>query len=85
MHWQLQIFQAFCKKWKRTGDFDTNKPVYRNGIWQCAILIMKSGKRGTMEGKELPNQERIGKLVEKENYKYLGIYTPLNKKRWKKK
>ena len=30
-------------------------------------------KRQTMEGIELPNQERIRTFGEKENYKYLGI------------
>ena len=34
---------------------------------------MKSGKIQTREGTELPNQERIMTLGEKENYKYLGI------------
>ena len=39
---------------------------------------MKSGKRHTMEGTELPNQKekkrkRIRPLGEKETYKYLGI------------
>ena len=43
------------------------------GIEKCAIKIIKSGKRETMEGIELPNQERIRTLGEKLNYKYLGI------------
>ena len=43
------------------------------GIGKCAILIMNSGKRETMEGIELPKQESIKMLEEKENYKYLGI------------
>ena len=34
---------------------------------------MKSGKRETTEGIELPYQERISTLKEKENYKYLEI------------
>ena len=37
------------------------------------MFIMKSGKRQTTEGIELPNQESIRMLGEKENYKYLGI------------
>ena len=40
-------------------------------IEKYAILIMKSGKRETIEGIELPNQE--GTFWEKENHKYLGI------------
>ena len=43
------------------------------GIEKCVILIMKSGKRETTEGRELPNQERIRILKEKENCKYQGI------------
>ena len=41
------------------------------GIEKCAMLIMKSRKRETMEGIELPNQEKIRMLRKK--YKYSGI------------
>ena len=34
---------------------------------------MKSGKRHRTDGMELPNQDRIRTLGEKESYKYLGI------------
>ena len=34
---------------------------------------MKSGKRRMMEGMELPNQEKIRMLREKETYTYLRI------------
>ena len=40
------------------------------GIEKCAMLIMRSGKRQMTDGIELPNQERIRKLGEKETYKY---------------
>ena len=43
------------------------------GIERCAMRIMKTGKRQITEGIELPNQERISGLEEKENYKFLGI------------
>ena len=43
------------------------------GIEKCAMLIMKSRKQETMEGTELPTQERIRILGEKENNTYLGI------------
>ena len=33
----------------------------------------KKGKKETSEGIELPSQEKIRTLGEKENYKYLGI------------
>ena len=38
------------------------------GIENCAMLIMKSRKRQITERIELPNQERIRFLREKENY-----------------
>ena len=43
-------------------------------IEKCAaMLIMKSGKRHMTNGTELPNQEKIRTLREKETYKYRGI------------
>ena len=43
------------------------------GIEKCDILIMRNELRKSTEGIELPNQERIRTLGEKENYKYLAI------------
>ena len=43
------------------------------GIGKCAMLVMKSGKRHMTDGIELPNQDRIRTLEEKETYKYIGI------------
>ena len=43
------------------------------GKEKCAMLVMKSGKRHMTEGIELPNQEKIRTLGEKETYKDLGI------------
>ena len=43
------------------------------GIEKCAMLIRKSGKRHLMDGMELPNQDKIRTLGEKETYKYLDI------------
>ena len=43
------------------------------GIRKCAMQIMKSRKRLRTEGIELPNQDKIRTLGEKETYKYLGI------------
>ena len=42
------------------------------GIEKCTILIMKRGKRETIEGIELSNQERIRTLGKMENFKYSG-------------
>ena len=43
------------------------------GIEKGAMLVMKSGKRHLTDGMELPNQDKIRTLGEKETYKYLGI------------
>ena len=42
-------------------------------IENCAMLVMTSRERETVEGIKLPNQKRIRTLGMKENYKYLGI------------
>ena len=51
------------------------------GIEKYNILIIKSWKRYKNEGMELPNQEKIKTLGEKETYKYLAVWkrTPSNK------
>ena len=41
-------------------------------IEKGAMLVMKSGNR-LKTGVELPNQEKIRRLGEKETYNYLGI------------
>ena len=43
------------------------------GIEKCAMHVMKSGKRYTTDGMELPNHDKIRTLEENETYKYLGI------------
>ena len=43
------------------------------GLEKCAMLLMKSGKQHLTDGRELPNQDKIRKLCEKETYKKLGI------------
>ena len=43
------------------------------GSEKCAMLVMKSGKRQTTDGIELPNQDKIRTLGENGAYKYLGI------------
>ena len=40
---------------------------------KCVLLIIKSRKQEMAEGIELPNQEKIRKLGEKETYKYFEI------------
>ena len=43
------------------------------GTEKFALLIIKSGKRHITDGMELPNQDKIRTLGEKETYKYLEI------------
>ena len=43
------------------------------GIEKCAILLMKIGKRHLTDGMELPNQDKVRTLGEREAYKYLDI------------
>ena len=43
------------------------------GNEKCAMLVMKSGKWHLTDGIELPNQDKVRMLGEKETYKYLGI------------
>ena len=43
------------------------------GLEKCAMLEMKSAKRYLTVGMELPNQDKIRTLGEKETFKYLGI------------
>ena len=65
---------------EKKGVFDTKNKYYTSqdiamefSIEKCAMIIIKSGKRETMEGRELSNKERIRILGEKENDKYSGI------------
>ena len=44
------------------------------GIEKCVMLIMKSGKRQMIERTEIPNQEKVWTLGQKETFKYLGIW-----------
>ena len=39
------------------------------GIDKCTMLVMKRGKRYFTDGMELPNQNKIRALEEKETYK----------------
>ena len=43
------------------------------GIEKCAMIVMKSGKQNLTHGMELPNQDKIRTLGEKEIFKYLRI------------
>ena len=43
------------------------------GIEKCATLEMKSSKRHTTDGIELPKRDKISTLGENDAYKYLGF------------
>ena len=52
------------------------------------MLLMPTEKIETIKAIEQPNQENIGSLREKENYKFIGlleVVMPSIKRRWKKK
>ena len=46
---------------------------YMNGIWCRKMCHADNEMQKMTEGRELPNQEKIRTLWEKEAYKYLGI------------
>ena len=49
------------------------------------MLVMKSGKRYLTDGTELPNQDKIRTLGEKETYKYWDKQAEMKKKKKFKK
>ena len=55
------------------------------GIEKCPVQVMKSGKRHIANGMELPNQDKIIMLGEKETYIYLGILKLTLSNQWKLK
>ena len=55
------------------------------GIEKTAVLKMKSEKRQTAERIDLPNQEIMRTLEEKENFNYLGIFEANTIKQTEKK
>ena len=65
---------------KNVKELETVIPIVRIyskgmefGIEECAMRVMKSRKRHMTEGTEIPNQEIIRTLGEKETYKYSEI------------
>ena len=75
----MDEIKVLAKRWKQLKTSIQTIRIYKQGIgmefdikWY-AMLIMKSGKRQIIGGIEQPNQKRCGTLVEKKDYKYLGI------------
>ena len=62
--------QTICKKWKRTGNSNTQVWIYSHEIGmefvieKCTMLVMKSGKRHLTDEMELPNQDKTTTLAE---------------------
>ena len=64
--------QTVCYKRKRLGNSNTGSENIQSefGMGKCAMLKMKSKKRHMTDGMELPNQEEIRTLRDKETHKY---------------
>ena len=68
-----------CQKRKRIGNpnlgSEDKQSGHTDGIWQIkyTMSVKKSGKWHMKEGIELPNEEIIRTLRERETYKYQGI------------
>ena len=75
----MNDIKLFAKKEKELETLIREVRIYSDdigmkfGLEKCAMLIMKSRKRQMTEEIELPNQEKIRMLEEKETYKYLGM------------
>ena len=75
----MDDIKLFAKKCKELETLIHAVRIYNqdigmeSGIEKCAMLVIKSGKRHLTDGMELPNQDKIRTLGEKETYKYLGI------------
>ena len=75
----MDSIKLFAKSWKELEALILTVRIYSQDIgigfgWEkCAMLVMKSEKRGMTEGIKVPNQEKLRTLEEKKTYKYLGI------------
>ena len=71
--------KIFAKNVKELETLIQTRRIHSQGIGmefcieKCAMLIMKSGKRETTEGAELPNKESIRTYKDTDDYKYVGI------------
>ena len=75
----MDEIKLFVKNEKELGNSNSSSEnIHSNTrmefvIEKCAMQVMKSGKRHLTDGMEIPNQDKIRTLGEKETYKYLGI------------
>ena len=75
----MDDIKLFAKNQKKLETLIHTVRIYSQDIGmvfgreKCAMLVRKSGKRHLTNGMELPNQNKIWTLGEKETYKSLGI------------
>ena len=75
----MDDIKLFAKNEKELGTLIHTVRIFSQDIGmefvieKCAMFVMKSGKRQPTDGMELPNQDKIKTLAEKETSKYLGI------------
>ena len=75
----MDDIKLFAKSKKELETLIPTVRIYRQdigielGIEKCAMLVMKSGKRHTTDGIELPNQDKIRTFGENGAYEHLGI------------
>ena len=76
---KMDDIKQFAKNEKELETLIHAVRIYSQDIWMefgienCAMLVMKNGKRQLTDGMELPNQDKIRTLGENDTYKYLGI------------
>ena len=75
----MDDIKQFAKNEKELGTLIHAVRIYSQdivmefGMEKCAVLVIKSGKRHLTDGMELPNEDKIWTLSEKETYNYLEI------------
>ena len=76
---EIKLFAKNKKKKKKQETLIRTVRIYSQnirmkvGIENCAMLVMKRGKRHVTDGMEQRNQDKIKTLRKNETYKYLGF------------
>ena len=75
----MNYIKLFAKNEKELETLINSVRIYSQdigmefGIENCAMLVMKSGKRDLTDRMELLNHDKVRMFGEKKTYKYLGI------------
>ena len=69
----MDDIKLFTKNEKELGTLIHSENIEFGIEKKSAMPVMKSSKRHLTDRMELPNQDKIKTLGEKETYKYLGI------------